>query len=391
MERKKIIIAVVPDSFKGSMTALEAALCIERGLKRVLTNVVIRKIPMADGGDGTVQTVVDATGGKLLTRAVRNPTGRRVQAMFGVTGDGKTAVIEMATASGLVLLAPKERNPMITSTYGTGELIRHALDLGVRRILVGIGGSATNDGGMGMARALGIRFVDSCGRDLREGGGALKKLAKICPERLDDRIRKVSIDVACDVDNPLVGPRGAARVYGPQKGATPAMVRELDAGLRQMAKIIKRDLGKTILNVPGSGAAGGLGGGLMAFLGGRLKPGVSMVMDAINLKKRLKGCNLVITGEGRMDGQTAFGKAPAGVAAMADRLGISTIAISGCVGADVGKVNSIGIYAYFSALQEPIEETMLPRRGPAMLEDCAAQIARLMVLNFPGKRNLHLK
>lgn len=391
MATRRATIAVVPDSFKGSLTALEAATCVERGLKSVLSNVAVRKIPMADGGDGTVQTIVDATNGRILSKTVRNPLGRKTKASFGITGDGKTAVIEMATASGLALLKPAERNPMITTTIGTGELIRHALDLGVKKVLVGIGGSATNDGGTGMARALGVKFFDKKGKRLPEGGGALGRLARIDASGLDERISQVSIEVACDVDNPLVGPRGAAQVYGPQKGATPSMVKSLDAGLRQMAAVIKKDLGRSIIRTPGGGAAGGLGAGLMAFLGGELKPGIRIVMDVIDLKKRLKGCDLVITGEGRMDGQTAFGKAPSGVAAVAKTLGIPVIAISGCVGEDVAKVNSIGIHAYFSALQEPVEEIMLPQRGPGMLEDCAAQIARLMVLEFRGRSNLRLK
>lgn len=362
------------------MSAQEAASCIETGLKRVLRPVTIRKIPMADGGEGTVQAIVEATNGKMVTRSVRNPLGRKIKASFGITGDGHTATLEMASASGLVLLRPEQRNPMVTSTVGTGDLIKHALDMGVRKILIGIGGSATNDGGTGMARALGVRFLDAKGRNLPEGGGSLKKLARIDLSQLDPRLKKVSVEVACDVDNPLTGPHGAASVYGPQKGATPAMVRELDAGLKQLAAVIRKEMGIRILNVPGSGAAGGLGGGLMAFLNGRLRPGVDIVIDIVGLKKKLKGCDLVITGEGRMDGQTVFGKTPAGVARVAGELDIPVIAISGSLGDGVRKVNSIGIAAFFSALQSPVPEKDLPLRGPVMLTDCAEQVARLITL-----------
>jgi glycerate kinase len=382
-------IAVAPDSFKGSLSAMEAAECIERGLRQSLKGVSIRKIPMADGGEGTVRAIVEATGGRMVRRSVSDPLGRRIRACFGMSGDGKTAVIEMAAASGLALLKPGERNPLLTTTRGTGEMIRHALAAGARRILVGIGGSATNDGGTGMARALGARFLDGRGRQLREGGGSLANLERVDMSRMDKRVARTHVEVACDVDNPLVGPRGAARVYAPQKGATPAMVRELDVGLRQLARVIRRDLNVDILNVPGSGAAGGLGAGLMAFLGGELRPGVDIVTDTVGLRRRLRGCDLVITGEGRMDGQTVYGKTPAGVAKAAGELGIPVIAICGSLGKGVQAVLGAGIHAYFSALQEPVAETDLPARGPDMLTDCAAQVGRMIALDFvsrPGIR-----
>ena len=391
MRCKTIRIGVAPDSFKGSLTALEAAECIDRGLKNVLANVSVRKIPMADGGEGTVQAIVESTGGRFVKRTVRNPRNEKIKSSFGFTGDGRTAVLEMAAASGLALLKARERNPMLTSTYGTGELIRHALNLGARKILVGIGGSATNDGGTGMARALGVRFLDSKGNELVRGGGALKRLARIDMTGLDRRLKGVSVEVACDVDNPLVGPRGASRIYGPQKGATPAMVKQLDSNLRLLAKVIKNDIGADILKVPGSGAAGGLGGGLMAFLGGVLRPGVDIVIDSVKLARRLKGCDLVITGEGRMDGQTVFGKTPAGVAGVAAKLGIPVIAICGSLGNDVAAVKAIGIEAYFSALREPVEEEMLATRGPEMLVDCAEQVGRLMAIRYRGRTDLRLR
>ncbi len=390
-KRGTLRIAIAPDSLKGSLTALEAATCIEEGFKSVLKNISVRKIPMADGGEGTVRAIAESTGGKILTRTVTGPRGGKVRAHFSVSGDGKIAVIEMAAASGLALLKPNERDPMVTTTRGTGELIKHALKLGVRKVLVGIGGSATNDGGTGMARALGVRFLDAEGRALPEGGGALRSLDRIDMRRLDPRMKGVKVEVACDVDNPLTGPHGAAHVYAPQKGATPAMVKKLDAGLKQLAAVIERDIGVDILDAPGSGAAGGLGGGLMAFLGGQLRPGVDIVIDSVKLKRHLKGCHLVITGEGRMDHQTAFGKTPSGVARVAKELGLPVIAICGSLGKDPEAVHSIGIDAFFSALETPVDELDLPELGPGMLKRASAQIARLLALQFEGRDKFSLK
>ena len=373
-------IAVAPDSFKGTLSAMEAATCIEQGLRRAMKNITVRKIAMADGGEGTVSAIVESTGGRNVRRTVRDPLGRKVKATFGVSGDGRMAVIEMAAASGLALLKPEERNPMLTSTYGTGELIKHALGLGVGKIMVGIGGSATNDGGIGMARALGIKFLDGRGQPLREGGGALGGVESIDRSGVDKRLANVVVEVACDVDNPLTGPHGASRVYGPQKGATPDVVKVLDANLGHLAGVIERDLGRDIRSVPGAGAAGGLGAGLMAFAGGELRPGVDIVIDSVKLARRLKGCHLVITGEGRMDGQTAFGKTPAGVARVAGELGLPVVAVCGSIGPEIQKVYDVGIAAWFSALEEPMGEEDLPERGPAMLTRCAEQVGRALVL-----------
>jgi glycerate kinase len=378
-------VAIAPDSFKGSMTAMQAAECIERGLKRALSRVTCRKIPMADGGEGTVRAIVDATGGRFVRRIVQNPLGRKIRSAFGVSGDGKTAIIEMAAASGLALLKPSERNPMKTTTFGTGELIRHALSLNVKHIQIGIGGSATNDGGMGVAQALGVRFLDARGRKISPRGGSFNKLDRIDISGLDARLKHVKIEVACDVDNPLTGPHGAAKVYSPQKGATAAMVKELDAGLRRFASIVKRDVGLDIATVPGSGASGGLGGGLMAFLNGKLRPGIDIVIDSVKLARRIKGCDLVITGEGRLDHQTAFGKTLHGVAKVAKQAGLPVIAICGSIGKGPRIVHTIGIDAFFSALEESVKEEDLPKRGPAMLENCAEQIGRLFALNPVSK------
>lgn len=373
-------IAIAPDSFKGCMTAAEAARCMERGLRRGLRGACFRRVPMADGGEGTVDAVVSGTKGRYRSCRVRDPLGRVRRARFGLTGDGKTAVIEMAEASGLVLLAPAERNPLRTTTAGTGDLIRAALGCGVTRILVGIGGSATTDGGAGMATALGARLLDARGRAIGEGGGALGRLHRVDVSGLDARLRGVRIEVACDVDNPLAGPQGAACVYGPQKGATPAMVRVLDANLRHLAEVLKRDAGVSILRLPGAGAAGGLGGGLVGFLGARLRSGVEMVMEAVGLETQLRGCDLVVTGEGRMDGQTARGKTPAGVARAARRLGIPVIAICGCLGDGVEAVRRVGIDAYVAALSRPTAEADLPLVGPGRLEEAAEQVGRLLAL-----------
>lgn len=373
-------IAIAPNAFKGSLIASAAAVRIERGLRKALPGLSIVKIPMADGGDGTLLAIVEATGGRTVKCRVADPLDRRIPSTFGLTGDGMTAVIEMALASGLTLLTPDERNPLRTTSRGTGELIRAALDRRVQEIVIGIGGSATNDGGMGLARALGVKFFDAHNRELPDQGGALIGLARIDVAGLDPRLKHTTISVACDVDNPLCGPRGAARVYGPQKGATPAMVKQLEAGLKRLAGVIQKDLGVNVAQLPGAGAAGGLGAGLVAFLDARIRPGVDVVTHAIGLERKLAGCDLVITGEGRLDGQTAFGKAPAGVARIARKLGIPVIAICGSLGSDAGKVRSAGIAAFFSALEESVAEAELPRRGPGMLERCAEQVGHLLAL-----------
>ena len=382
MKKRNLTIAVAPDSFKGTLTAMEAAACIERGLKNIIPHISVRKVPMADGGEGTVTAIVGATDGKMVSRTVQNPLGKKIKASFGLTGDKETAVIEMAAANGLALLASKERNPMKTSSHGTGELIYHALNSGAKKVLVGIGGSATNDGGAGMAQALGIKLLDRKGHQIKGCGEGLGKLDRIDMSGIDPRLASLSVEVACDVDNPLTGEHGASYIYGPQKGATPDMVKQLNANLKRLADIIKRDIGVDVLTVPGSGAAGGLGGGLMAFLGGKLRSGVDIVIDIVKLKEKIKGCDLVIAGEGRMDGQTVFGKTASGVAKIAKQLDIPVISISGCTGEGIRNVHSIGVDAYFSALQECVTEEELHKQAPAMLTDCTEQIARLLSLKI---------
>lgn len=374
----KIVIA--PDSFKGSLTALEAANAIEDGFRRVFPEAEIVKVPMADGGEGTVQSLVDATGGRIVKRIVTGPLGDKVEAQFGILGDGKTAVIEMASASGLPLIPPHKRNPMVTTTYGTGELIKAALDMDCRKFIIGIGGSATNDGGGGMAQALGVKLLDKDGNDIPFGGKGLLKLNRIDISTLDPRIAESEIVVACDVDNPLTGPRGAARVYSPQKGATPEMVEILEKALERFAEVVKRDLGKDVKNIPGAGAAGGLGAGLMAFLNAKLRLGVDIVIEATGLEDKVKGADLVITGEGGIDGQTIYGKTPIGVAKVAKKFGIPVLAVAGGISDDASVVYEHGIDGLMSIIPHPmtLEEAMV--QGGKLVSDAAERIARLIAI-----------
>ena len=339
---------VAPDSFKGSISAVEAASAMEEGIKRVFAHSEVIKIPLADGGEGTVEALVTATDGKIIHLTVLDPLGRERESFFGILGNGKTAVIEMAAASGLPLLKPEERNPYITTTYGTGQLIKAALDFGCDEIIIGIGGSATNDGGAGMAQALGVSLLDNCGRELSFGGRALKDLHTINLANMDARLNKTKITAACDVDNPLCGERGASAVYGPQKGASPEMVKELDAALANLADKIKEQMGVDVLHVPGAGAAGGLGAGILAFLKGNLKPGIKLVLDAVGFDHKVKDADLVLTGEGRIDEQTAYGKAPMGVAQVAQKYGVPALAFGGILGDNYEKVYEKGI-AFVSA------------------------------------------
>lgn len=342
----KIVLA--PDSFKESLSALQVAESIERGFKQVLPNAEYEKVPMADGGEGTVQSLVDATGGRIIKKTVTGPLGEAAEAFFGILGNEKSAVIEMAAASGLHLVPATKRNPLLTTTRGTGELIAAALEYNVNHIIIGIGGSATNDGGAGMARALGARFLNSDGQEITEGGGALSDLAAIDLSSLDSRLAHVKIEVACDVDNPLIGPKGASAIFGPQKGATPEIVNQLDENLAHYAEIIEKDLGVKIADVPGAGAAGGLGGGLLAFMKAELSRGVDIVMEAAKLSDIIAGADLVITGEGKIDGQTIFGKTPIGVAKTAKKHGVPVIGIAGNVAGDSDAVHEYGIDAIFS-------------------------------------------
>lgn len=342
----KIVIA--PDSFKESLSAFEAAHAIERGFKSVFPHAVYSKMPMADGGEGTVQSLVDATNGSIEERIVTGPLGQPVKAFFGLLGDGKTAIIEMAAASGLHLVPIEQRNPLVTTTRGTGELILFALDLGVEHMIIGIGGSATNDGGAGMVQALGGRLLDENGNDIGPGGGELSKMASIDLSGLDSRLKEVKIEVACDVDNPLIGPRGASAIFGPQKGATPEMIKVLDQNLSHFADVVEAFLGKSFRHIEGAGAAGGLGASLVAVLHAELKRGIQIVLDAVDFENVVKDADLVITGEGRIDSQTVYGKTPIGVAKTAKKYGVPVIGIAGSLSKDSDIVYNHGIDALFS-------------------------------------------
>lgn len=349
----KIVIA--PDSYKESLTAMDVAIAIEKGFKQVLPDAHYVKLPMADGGEGTVQSLVDATGGAIIEHTVTGPLGQPVGGFFGLLGEGKTAVIEMAAASGLHLVTPEQRNPLITTTFGTGELIKAALDHGVEHIIVGIGGSATNDGGIGMAQALGIKLLDAQGNALGYGGGELAKLATIDYSQLDPRLAQVRLEVACDVDNPLCGTKGASAVFGPQKGATPEMVTILDENLAHYAAIIKQQLGADVRDMAGAGAAGGMGAALLGLLNAELRPGIEIVMDAVHLDEIVADADLVITGEGRIDSQTIHGKTPIGVARTAKKHGLPVIGIAGCLSADCGMVHEHGLDAVFAVVNRSVD------------------------------------
>jgi len=353
----KIVIA--PDSFKESLSAPEAAAAIEAGFREIFPRDDYVSLPLADGGEGTVVALVAATGGRIMPLTVTGPLGEAVPAFYGLSGDGRTAMVEMAAASGLALVPPQLRNPLVTTSYGTGELLRAALAAGVGKIIVGIGGSATNDGGAGMLQALGVRLLDGDGREVGPGGGALARLEAIDASGCDPRLQAVAIEVACDVTNPLLGDNGASAVYGPQKGATPAMVALLDDNLARFARLLRRDLGKDVTMTPGAGAAGGMGAALLA-MGGVLRPGIDIVMAAVGLEEALREADLVITGEGRIDGQTVSGKVPLGVARLAGRCGKPVIAIGGCLGEGAGAVHGHGIAAVFSATPRPcsLEEAL---------------------------------
>jgi glycerate kinase len=345
----KIVIA--PDSFKESLTALQVATAIEAGMREVWPDATYVKVPVADGGEGTVQALIDALDGQRVDARVTGPLGRPVDAFYGRAGD--LAVIEMAAASGLEGVPPDLRDPRTATSRGTGELILAALDAGARRFVLGVGGSATNDGGAGMLQALGVRLLDAAGNDIGPGGAALAQLDRIDVAGLDPRVRAAEFRIACDVDNPLVGPRGASCVFGPQKGATPATVAQLDAALAHYADIIRRDVGQDIAQLPGAGAGGGIAAAMVVFLHGQLRRGIEIVTEAVRLDALVRDADLVVTGEGRIDGQTVNGKTPMGVARVARRHDRPVVAIGGSLAADADTVHAYGIDAVFAAVARP--------------------------------------
>ena len=375
----KIILA--PDSFKGNLTSLEVAIAFEKGIKRVLPRANCIKIPMADGGEGTVQSLIDGIGGEIIRKRVIGPIGQKVFARYGLLSNG-TAVIEMAEASGLPLVTTRQKNPTKTTTFGTGELIIDAINKGAKKIIIGIGGSATNDGGVGMAQALGVRFLDSKDKEIKQhgSGGMLKKIVKIDTREANKVLKNINIIVACDVDSPLCGRLGASYIFGPQKGATPAMVRVLDDNLKHLAKIIKQSLKKDISKLKGAGAAGGLGAGLVAFAKAKMKSGVDIVIDATNLERHMKNTNLVITGEGRVDSQTAYGKTPSGVAKSARKHGIPTLVIGGGITDDAKDIFSHGIDALESACARDMSLEDAIKHSREHLANAAERAIRLILV-----------
>ena len=372
----KIVIA--PQAFKGSLSALNVANAVQEGIRRIFPDAQILICPVADGGDGTLETLVESSGGKIMEANVTDPIGKPIAAQWGAMGDGNTAVIEMARTSGLALLTLEERDPLNATTYGLGEIIVSALNRGFRKFIVGIGGSATNDAGAGMAQALGIKLIDREGRNVPFGGAALQNLSSIETSSLDQRVLESNFQIACDVNNPLTGPEGASAVYGPQKGATEENVRRLDSALGVFAEVAKRDLGKDISNLEGAGAAGGLGAGMIAFIEGHLRAGVDIVLDTVNLAEKLEYADLVITGEGSIDFQTVYNKAPIGVARMAKERGIPTIGISGMLGENYQIVHDHGIDAALSITNGPISLEKALRNAPSLISEAVEESLRLI-------------
>jgi glycerate kinase len=372
-------ILVAPNALKGSVTAVEAAERIGRGLKKSGLDAILDLMPIADGGDDTMDVLV-ASGGGVHEAEVLDPLRRPIRAQFALLADGRTAVVEMARASGLKLLKSSERNPLITTTYGTGQLIAAAIEAGAKRLIVGIGGSATNDGGVGCAQALGLRTEDSEGRSVPGEGGSLKKVRRIIMDEMLPALKGVEIRVACDVDNPLLGPRGASAVFGPQKGATPEDVRELEANLAHFYGLLAETLGIDVRDRPGGGAAGGLGAGLMAFVHGKPRSGIDLVLEYLNFEGRLKDVSLVITAEGRMDSQTLGGKGPFGLARQAMEHGVPTIALVGSLGDGEEQLHDAGIRTIFPIIPGPMDLTEAMETGGELLERTATRIGRLITL-----------
>jgi glycerate kinase len=380
--KEDFIIVLAPDSFKESMTAKEVCEAMERGIKKANSNINCIHVPMADGGEGTMQSLIDATKGKVYSLKVIGPLGDEVEAKYGILGKGQVGVIEMASASGLELVPVEKRNPLITTTFGTGQLIKACLDHGVKKLLIAIGGSATNDGGVGAIQALGGRFLDKEGMELGYGGGEVGKLRDIDLSGFDQRLKDIEVQVACDVTNPLCGDYGASNVFGEQKGATKDMIITLDDNLKQYSKIIKEQLGKDVLDIPGAGAAGGLGAGLMAFLDGTLRRGIDVVLEYTGLEEKIKNADMVWTGEGSIDFQTQFGKTPIGVATVAKKHNKPVIAIAGRIGEGIEVVYDKGIDAIFGIIQGATSLDEALAKGQENVERTSENIARFMKIPF---------
>jgi glycerate kinase len=384
-------IVVAPDSFKGSLTAIEVSVAIEQGIREVFPEAEVIKIPMADGGEGTVQCLVNATGGKILEEKVIGPLGDEVLAFYGILGDRKTAIVEMAAASGLTLVPENKRNPLITTTYGTGQLIKAVLNQGCRKMIIGIGGSATNDGGAGMVQALGVKLLDQEGKEVGFGGGELKKIVKIDISCMDNRLSDTKVLVASDVNNPLCGPQGASRIYGPQKGATPEIIEELDKSLSYFAELIKRDLNKEVKDIPGAGAAGGLGAGLMAFLNAELRSGIEIIIEIVKIEQIIRESDLLITGEGRIDAQSVFGKVPFGLGKMAKKYNVPVIAIVGEIGEGFSQIYEYGINSIMSIISKAISIDEAMQMSKSLLKDATERMMRIIKIGMDIKKKNYFK
>ncbi|RBM67747.1 glycerate kinase [Vibrio tarriae] len=375
----KVVIA--PDSFKESLTAKQVCDAIQAGLARVWNDAKFVAIPVADGGEGTVQSLVDSTQGRIVDVNVMGPQGKRVDAFYGMLGDSQTAVIEMAAASGLHHVPMTQRDPKLTTSFGTGELIRHALDQGVTKLIIGLGGSATNDGGVGMLAALGARFTNADGDPIQLTGGGLRELTHIDLQDFDPRLQHCDILVACDVNNPLCGDKGASAVFGPQKGATPEDVQLLDGALRQFGLLTEKVTGKMVLESAGAGAAGGMGAALLAYTQAILRPGIEIVLETVQLAHQVSDADLVITGEGRIDSQTVHGKTPMGVAKVAKRFDVPVLALCGCTGDNYQAVYQCGIDAVFAAVPRAMSLEDALKESDFNLADLAENVARLWVVS----------
>ncbi len=373
----KVVVAI--DSFKGSLGSFELGEIVEKGIKKVYKDAEVKKVPIADGGEGTVEALVEGTNGKFIDVKVHDPLMRLIDARYGIMGNN-VAVIEMAEASGLPLLKPEERDLRKATTYGTGELIKDAVERGCREFIIGIGGSATNDAGLGMMQALGYKFLDKEGKTLGYGGEIMEKVAGIDSSDAVEGLEQCEFFIACDVDNPFYGPRGAAHVYSRQKGADDGMVEYLDSSLRKLALTLKEKIGKDIAELPGAGAAGGLGGGFVAFLDGDLKPGIDIILQEVKLAEYIEGADFVITGEGKIDFQSIMGKAPMGVSRLSREKGVPVIAIAGCVADDAGAMHDHGLDAFFSTINYPIslDEAMNKERAAIFVEKNIEEIFRLI-------------
>lgn len=374
---KKVKVVIAPNAFKGTLTSIQAAKCIERGLKYAWADLQTICVPVADGGDGTLETIIENTGGSIIKTPVLDPLGRTITGKFGITHDKQTAIVESAIASGLVLLSTVERNPLITSTFGVGQLICKAISYSPKKLIVGVGGTATNDAGTGMARALGVKLYDQYGNTLPEGGGSLVHLAQIDMANAT-RYGDIEIISICDVDNPLIGEYGATKIYAPQKGANAEMIEILEQGLSNFSKIVLRDYKVDIANMPRAGAGGGLAAGLKLFLNAQLASGIETVMELIHFKEKVQKTDLVITGEGRIDAQTLYGKAPSVVAKTAKKFGVPVIAICGIKNIETNQMIRGSIDACIAISKQIAKDSELRNESAARLTECAKTVGNIL-------------